>query len=82
MFGPGRHLTFLILYTIGGTLWKGDQSVARPIYARRTAKTQNKKTQASMPLVRLQATTAAFKRAKIVHALDLAVTLIGSMTHH
>jgi hypothetical protein len=35
---------FLILYTVGRTPWTGDQSVARPLPAHRTAQTQNKLT--------------------------------------
>jgi hypothetical protein len=37
------------LYTVGRTPWTGDQPVARPLPAHRTAQTQNKGTQTSMP---------------------------------
>jgi hypothetical protein len=49
--------SFLILYTVGRTPWTGDQPVARPLPAHRTAQTQNKRTQTSMPRVEYQPTT-------------------------
>jgi hypothetical protein len=55
----------------------GDQPVARPLPAHRTAQTQNKRTQTSMPQVRFEPTTPVFKRAKTVHDLDRAATVIG-----
>jgi hypothetical protein len=35
----GRFFNFLILYTVGRTLWTGDQTCARPLPAHRTAQT-------------------------------------------
>jgi hypothetical protein len=62
------------------TPWTGDQLVARPLREHRTAQTQNKRTQTSMPRVGFEPTTPVFKRAKTVHAFDRAVTVIGSPT--
>jgi hypothetical protein len=47
--------------------------------ARRKAATytQNKRTQTSMPLVGFEPTIPALERAKTVHALELAATVIG-----
>jgi hypothetical protein len=63
---------FLNLYTVGRTPWTGDQPVARPLPTHRTTQTQNKRTQTSMPRVE-------FERAKTVHSLDSAATVIGTV---
>jgi hypothetical protein len=55
----------------------GDQPVRRPLPAPRTVQTQNKRTRISMPQVGFEPTVPVFERAKIVHALDLAATVIG-----
>jgi hypothetical protein len=57
----GRFFSFLILYTVSGTPWMGDQPVARPLPTHRT--TQNKRTHTSMPLVRFEPTTLAIERS-------------------
>jgi hypothetical protein len=53
LYGPlldlGRFFSLLILYTVGRTPWTGDQPVARPLPNHRTAKTENKRTQTSIP---------------------------------
>jgi hypothetical protein len=54
-----------------------DRFVARPLPARRTAKTQNKGTQTSMHKVGFEPRIPVFDRAKTVHALDRAATVIG-----
>jgi hypothetical protein len=61
-------------YTVGRTPLMGDQPVARPL------PTQNKRTQTSMPRVGFELTTPVFERAKTVHALDRATTVIGMWT--
>jgi hypothetical protein len=43
--GPGRCFSFVFLYTVGRTTWKGDQPVARPRHTNRTEQTQHKRTQ-------------------------------------
>jgi hypothetical protein len=51
----------------------------------RTTQTQNKRTQTSMPWVAFEPTPPVFERAKPVHALDRAVTVIGfcdCKSHH
>jgi hypothetical protein len=54
--------------------WTGDQTVARPQHTHRTTQTQK-----SMPRVGLEPTTPVFERAKTVHDLDHAATLIGPL---
>jgi hypothetical protein len=71
----GQFFSLLILYTVGSTPWTGYQPVARPQPTHRTTQTQNKRTQTSMPRVGFEPTTP--ERAKTVHALDRAVTVIG-----
>jgi hypothetical protein len=73
----GRFLSFLIVYTISKTPWMGDQPVARPLPAQRITQTQNKPTQASISRVGIEPTPPVFERAKTIHALDLAATVIG-----
>jgi hypothetical protein len=51
----------------------GDQPVARPL----PIQTQNKHKETSMPLVGFEHTIPDFERAKSVHSLDRAVTVIG-----
>jgi hypothetical protein len=69
----GRFFSFLILYTVGRTPWTSDQPVARPLPTHRTTKTQNKRTQTSMPWVGFEPTIPAFERAKTFHALDRVI---------
>jgi hypothetical protein len=73
----GRFSTFLILYSACRTSWTGDLPVAGPLSTRRTTQKQNKRTQTSMLQVGFEPTTPLFKRAKTVHALDRAATVIG-----
>jgi hypothetical protein len=40
LLGPGRFFSFFIFYTVCMTPWKGDQPVARPLPAHRTAQTE------------------------------------------
>jgi hypothetical protein len=69
--------SFLILYIVGRTPWRGDQTVARPVPTKRTTQTQNKRTQTSMSWVGFELTIPAFERAKTVHALYRVATMIG-----
>jgi hypothetical protein len=77
----GRCFSFLILYTVDRTPWAGDQPVERPLPTHRTTQAQNKSTQTFMPRVGFDPTIPAFERAKTVHALDRAATVIGSKPH-
>jgi hypothetical protein len=73
----GRFFIFLILYTVGRTIWTGDQPVARLLPTNRTTQTQNKSTQTPIPRVGFKPTMPPFERAKKVHALDRVATVIG-----
>jgi hypothetical protein len=68
-------------YTVGKTPWTGDQLVARPLSAHRTAQTQNKRIQTSIPWAGFEPTTPVFERARAVHALDHAATVIGTVSN-
>jgi hypothetical protein len=80
--GPWPLFQFLNLYTVGKIPWTGDQPVARPLPAHRTAQTQNKRTQTSMPWVGFEPTIPVFERAKAVHVLDREATVIGMILHY
>jgi hypothetical protein len=73
----GSFLRFLMLYTVCRNPWAEDQPVARPVPTHRTAQTHNKRKQISMHRVGFEPTISAFERAKTVHALDSAATLIS-----
>jgi hypothetical protein len=66
-----------VFYTVRSTPWTSDQPVSRLLPAHRTTQTQNKRTQTTMSWVGLEPTIPAFERAKTVHALDPAATVIG-----
>jgi hypothetical protein len=74
----GCFFSFLIFYTVGRIPWMGDQPIARPLPAQRTAQTHNKCTQISMPQVGFEPTIPAFKWVKTVHDLDRAATVIST----
>jgi hypothetical protein len=73
----GHFFKLLILYTVGRTPCKGDQPVARPLPTHRKTQTQNKCIQTSIPWVGFENTIPAFERAKTVHTLDRAATVIS-----
>jgi hypothetical protein len=77
-FWPLFQFLDLFFYTVGRTPWTGDQPVARPLPAHRTVQTQNKRTQTSIPQVVFGPTIPVFERAKTVHAVDRAATVIGN----
>jgi hypothetical protein len=62
--GPWLFFSFLILYTVDRTPWKGDQTVARPLHTHRTTKTYNNVHTDIMPWVGLEPTTPVFELAK------------------
>jgi hypothetical protein len=64
LLGLGRFFSFLVFYTVHRTPWKGDQPVARPIPAHRTAQTQNKRTHTSMSQVGFEPIIPVFERGK------------------
>jgi hypothetical protein len=77
LFDLGHLLSFLIIYTVGRTPSTGVQPVARPLPTHRATQTQNKRTQTPVSWVGFEPTIPAFERAKTVHAVDLAGTVIG-----
>jgi hypothetical protein len=80
LYSPCGHwplFQFLNLYAVGRTPWTGDQPVARPLPTHRTAQTQNKRTQPSMPRLGFEPTIPAFEWAKTVHTSDRTATVIG-----
>jgi hypothetical protein len=78
LLGPGPFFSFLILYTVGRTHFTGDQPVARPLPTHTTTQTQNKCTQTSMSREGFEPTIPEFERAKTIHALARAATVIDS----
>jgi hypothetical protein len=77
--GPWPLLQFCnLFYTDGGTPWKTDQAVARPLPTHKTRQTQNKLTHKHPYLwAGSEPTISAFEQAKTFHALDRAATVIG-----
>jgi hypothetical protein len=73
-----RLFSFLILNTVGGTPWTGDQSASRPLPTHRTTQTQNKHTQTSLLGVGFQPTIPVFERVKMVITSDHVATVIGN----
>jgi hypothetical protein len=71
--------SFLIIYTVGRTPWTGDRPVARPVPTQRTIQTQNKHAETSMPRVGFEPKIPVFERAKTVHVLDSAATVIDNL---
>jgi hypothetical protein len=65
-----------LFYTDGRSPWTSDQPVARPLPTHKTTQTQKKRTQTSMPRVGFEPTIPAFERAKTVHAVDRAASVI------
>jgi hypothetical protein len=68
--------SFLILRESVGLLGLGISSL-QGRYLHRTAQTQNKRRQTSMPWVGFEPTIPVFQRAKTFHASDRAATVIG-----
>jgi hypothetical protein len=75
-FGPWWPFCVLILYAVGRTPWTGDQTVARPLSTHIETQIKNKLTQTSMPRVGFEPTIPVFGRAKTLHILDRAATVI------
>jgi hypothetical protein len=74
----GCFFSFLILYIVGRTPWTGNHHFAMTLFIHRTTQTQNKSAQTFTPRVGFKPTTPVFKRAKTVHVLDRAATVIGA----
>jgi hypothetical protein len=69
------------VHTVGTTPLTGDQPVARPLPTHTTTQTQNKRTQTSMPRVGFEPTIPVSDRAKTVHIVDRAATVIGELVY-
>jgi hypothetical protein len=65
-----------LFYADGRTPWTSDQPFTRPLPTHRI----NAYTQTSMPWMGFWPTIPAFERAKAVHALDRAATVIGRLS--
>jgi hypothetical protein len=76
LLGPGRFFSFVIRYRVDMFPWTGDQSVIRLLPTHRSAQTQNKLIQISMPRVGFEPTNPTFERAKTVHALEHGAIVI------
>jgi hypothetical protein len=74
---PWPLYQFLDFYTVGKTPWTGDQLVARPLPAHRTAQTQNKRTRTSIRQMAFELKIPVLERVKTVLALERAATVIG-----
>jgi hypothetical protein len=72
----GRFFSFLI-YTQSIGLLEWGISPSQRHYLHTEQHKQNKHTQTSMPWMRFEPMIPVFKRAKTVHTLDLAATVIG-----
>jgi hypothetical protein len=72
----GRFFSFLNYTQLVGLLGRG-KSPSQGRYLHTGQYKQNKRTQASMPLVGFEPTIPAFEQAKTVHALHRAATMIG-----
>jgi hypothetical protein len=79
LLGLGLISSSLILSTVGRTPWTGDQPFTRPLPTHRTAQTQNKRIQTSMPRVGFEPAIPVFELPKTVHALECAATVIGGV---
>jgi hypothetical protein len=77
--GPWPLFSSLIFYTGDRIPWTGDQPIARSQRTIRTTQIQNKRPHTSTPQVGFEHKTPAFERAKTVHALDCAATVIGKI---
>jgi hypothetical protein len=70
------HFSFLIFRQSVGLLGRVIR-LSQGHYLHRTTQTQKKRRQTSMPRLGFEPITPVFERAKTVHALDGAVTVIG-----
>jgi hypothetical protein len=75
--GPWWHFfSFLIVHTVGRTPGTGDQPVARPLPAHTGEHKRGINTQTFIPQVGLEPRILVSERAKTIHALNCAVTVI------
>jgi hypothetical protein len=74
--GTWPFFSSLILYTDGRTPCMRDKPITRLLPTHRKTLTQNKRRQIHMPWVGFEPTIPAFERAKTLHVLDRAATVI------
>jgi hypothetical protein len=75
--GPWPLFLFLDPFTQSVEFLGRGISPSQGRYPHRTAQTQNKRIQASMPRMGFETTIPVFERAKTVHASDSVAALIG-----
>jgi hypothetical protein len=80
LVGPRPLFQFLDLFTQSVGLLRRGIGPSQGRYLRTGQHKQNKSTQTSMPQVRFEPTIPVFERAKTVHALDRAATVIGHLS--
>jgi hypothetical protein len=78
----GRSFSFSLVCTVSRTPWTGDQSVTRPLTTHTRTQTQNKRTQTSISRVRFERTIPVIERAKTVHALHRASTVVDMQVYY
>jgi hypothetical protein len=74
----GRFFSLLIYAQSVGLLGR-EISPSDDRYLHRKTRTQNKRTQTSMPLLRFEPTIPVLEQAKTVHVLDRTTTVIGQV---
>jgi hypothetical protein len=75
--GLGYIFSFLVYYTIGRTLLTADQPIVRPLP---TQDNTNRINAHRNPCLKwFESKVSVFKRATTVHALDITVTMIGTV---
>jgi hypothetical protein len=77
LFDLGRFFSFLIYTQLVGLPGRGI-SRSQSLYLHRGQHKQNTHIHTSMSRVKFEPTTPVFERAKAVHALDRAATVIGN----
>jgi hypothetical protein len=81
LVGLYRFFSFLIYTQAVGLLGWGIRPSQGLYLHTEQHKDRKKRTQTSMPRVELEPTTPVFERAKTVHALDWAATVIGVISY-
>jgi hypothetical protein len=79
--GPWPIFSSLIFTQSVGFLGRGSASRKTATSTHRTAQTENKRTQASIPQVGFEPTISVFELTKTVHDLDRAATVIFKLSY-
>jgi hypothetical protein len=75
----GHVFSFLARTQSVGLFGRWEEPVVKLLPTHGKTQTQNKRTQTSMPLVEFEPTIQVFERAKTVHAVDRATTVIDKI---